>query len=62
MLFSEKYVENVWVVSFKEVFIELCGGIYVENIGLIGGFRIVKESGVSSGVRCIEVVCGKVFY
>ncbi len=62
VLFSEKYAENVRVVSFKEASIELCGGIHVENTGLIGGFRIVKESGVSSGVRRIEAVCGKAFY
>ncbi|MCQ2694457.1 alanine--tRNA ligase [Helicobacter pylori] len=61
-LFSEKYAENVRVVSFKEASIELCGGIHVENTGLIGGFRIVKESGASSGVRRIEAVCGKAFY
>ncbi|WRC89645.1 alanine--tRNA ligase [Helicobacter pylori] len=61
-LSSEKYAENVRVVSFKEASIELCGGIHVENTGLIGGFRIVKESGVSSGVRRIEAVCGKAFY
>ncbi len=61
-LFSEKYAENVRVVSFKEASIELCGGIHVENTGLIGGFRILKESGVSSGVRRIEAVCGKAFY
>ncbi|MGN8395627.1 alanine--tRNA ligase [Helicobacter pylori] len=61
-LFSEKYAENVRVVSFKEASIELCGGVHVENTGLIGGFRIVKESGVSSGVRRIEAVCGKAFY
>ncbi|GAA7530692.1 alanine--tRNA ligase [Helicobacter pylori] len=61
-LFSEKYAENVRVVSFKEASIELCGGVHVENTGFIGGFRIVKESGVSSGVRRIEAVCGKAFY
>ncbi|AFI05676.1 alanine--tRNA ligase [Helicobacter cetorum] len=61
-LFSEKYAENVRVVSFEKASIELCGGIHVENSALIGGFRIVKESGVSSGVRRIEAVCGKALF
>ncbi|WP_104747720.1 alanine--tRNA ligase [Helicobacter cetorum] len=61
-LFSEKYAENVRVVSFEKASIELCGGIHVENTALIGGFRIIKESGVSSGVRRIEAVCGKALF
>ncbi|WP_104760561.1 alanine--tRNA ligase [Helicobacter cetorum] len=61
-LFSEKYEQNVRVVSFEKASIELCGGIHVENTALIGGFRIVKESGVSSGVRRIEAVCGKALF
>lgn len=60
-LFGEKYGENVRVISFGDS-IELCGGIHVENTANIGSFYIVKESGVSSGVRRIEAVCGKAAY
>ena len=40
----------------------MCGGIHVENTANIGSFYIIKESGVSSGVRRIEAVCGKAAY
>ncbi|RAX53351.1 alanine--tRNA ligase [Helicobacter sp. 11-8110] len=60
-LFGEKYGENVRVISFGDS-IELCGGIHVENTANIGSFYITKESGVSSGVRRIEAVCGKAAY
>lgn len=60
-LFGEKYDENVRVISFDDS-MELCGGIHVENTANIGSFYIVKESGVSSGVRRIEAVCGKAGY
>ncbi len=63
-LFPEDYQgkEKVRVVSIyengKPFSIELCGGTHVKRTGEIGLFKIVREEGVSAGVRRVYVATG----
>jgi alanyl-tRNA synthetase len=64
-LFSDKYGDKVSIYRIGEgksrgdsdlFSIEMCGGPHIENTGILGTFKIVKEEAVSAGVRRIKAV------
>jgi len=59
--FNEKYPDEVSVYyigdSLESAYSkEFCGGPHVENISLLGKFKIAKEEAVSAGVRRIKAI------
>jgi alanyl-tRNA synthetase len=59
MIFGEKYGDEVRVVSIGDLSRELCGGTHVHQSSDVGTAVILRETGIGSGLRRVEVVAGQ---
>jgi len=57
--FGEKYGNKVRVLTMGSFSKELCGGTHVSRTGDIGLFKIMAETGISTGIRRIQGVTGQ---
>ncbi len=51
MLFGEKYVDPVRMVSMGDFSKELCGGTHLTNTSQVKEFEVIAEESVSAGTR-----------
>lgn len=61
-LFEDTYAQvgdKIKVYRVGDFSAEICGGPHVSRTSEIGGFKIVKEEAVSSGIRRIKAVTGQ---
>lgn len=54
--FKENYGEVVSVYSVAGFSMELCGGPHVENTGVLGKFRIIKQEKIGAGILRVKAV------
>lgn len=55
-VFEQRYGDKVSVYIIGDYSLEVCSGPHVENTGVLGHFKIVKESSISAGVRRIRAI------
>ena len=58
-IFGEKYGSQVRVVDIGGWSKELCGGTHVHRSGDVGPAILVREGGLASGIRRVEVLAGE---
>ncbi len=54
--FEDKYATQVTVYGIGDFSREICGGPHVENTGVLGTFKIIKEESAGAGIRRIKAV------
>jgi alanyl-tRNA synthetase len=55
-VFQQRYEEKVSVYKIGDYSLEVCSGPHVRNTNELGRFKIIKEEGISAGVRRIRAI------